>query len=131
MDYNEYNDDAPVDTGGDTRAHVKLGKMGRNVPNREKRKSFIHFRVSHDELDEFYLYAKSQRRSMSYLIRETLEKAYPEIFVNINRYVQGKSRKKPAPKPPKTHIMRSFDGSNVRVFDTPLGPPLDKPTEEQ
>ncbi len=114
MASNEYDNDEPSQ---DTRAHVKLGKMGRNVPEREKRKWTIHFRCSRDELDDFYLFSKDQRRTMSYLIRDALEKHYPEIFVNINRYVQGKARKKPGPKPTKVQFLRSFDGSDLKIID--------------
>lgn len=83
---------------------------------REMREVKLTFRVSQEEIDEFYRYARSHKSSMSYMIRHALVEVYPEIFKNANRYIRPP--RPPAPVQDRTVYEQSFvDGTTTISAD--------------
>lgn len=82
----------------------------------EMREIIMTFRVSRNEMNELYRYARARSATMSYMIREALIQAYPEIFTDANRYI--KKPRKPKPIQNKTTILTSYVDGNTKVVDT-------------
>jgi len=80
----------------------------------EMRDVVITFRTSRQEMNELYHQARSRTITMSYMIREALEKAYPEVFANANRHIKKPRKQKPIQ--PRTHIMHSFVDGTVNIL---------------
>lgn len=83
----------------------------------EMREIILSFRISRNEMNELYRYARARSATMSYMIREALVQTYPEIFLEANRYI--KKPKKPKPVQDKTTMLTSFVDGQVKVVDTP------------
>jgi hypothetical protein len=73
--------------------------MGRHRLDHEMRDQIMLFRVTRNEQNEFYQWARSHRMSMSYFIRAALEKSYPTIFKNPNRHIRKPRKQRPMPIP--------------------------------
>lgn len=83
----------------------------------EKRTCILYFRVSRRELDEIYRYSRSRKATMSYMIREALQQAYPEIFEEqLNRHIK-KPRQKPVAVESPTTILKSLADGRVTIVD--------------
>lgn len=80
------------------------------------RKMIITFRISRREMDELYRFARARSTTMSFMIREALVAAYPEIFATANRYI--KRPKRPKPLQEKTVLQKSLADGTIRVIDT-------------
>ena len=97
-------------------AHRQLkGRTRHTVDPKEMRNENITFRLSRYERDDFYLYARLHKVTMSFLLRKALEQCYPEVFCNANRYIREPKKKPKKGLPPRTRISRSFDGRSVSV----------------
>lgn len=81
----------------------------------EMRPIRMSFRMTKEEADDFYQFARSYKTTMSYLIRSALEELYPSIFGNSNRNIR-KPRKKQRKIPKKTHIMQSLANGTTTIL---------------
>lgn len=75
----------------------------------EMRNEITCFRISKEELNTLYQYARTKEATMSYMIRAALEKVYPDIFKSINRHIRKPRVRKVRPMPEKTVIASTFD----------------------
>ena len=81
----------------------------------EMRDRIMTFRVSIDEQNELYRYARARKATMSYMIREALCEKFPDIFKNLNRHIR-KPRKKLAPVEDRTQILHSLATGTISVL---------------
>lgn len=81
----------------------------------EMRPIRMSFRMTKEEADDFYQFARSYKTTMSYLIRAALEELYPSIFGGSNRNIR-KPRKKQRKIPKKTHIMQSLANGTTTIL---------------
>jgi predicted DNA-binding ribbon-helix-helix protein len=75
----------------------------------------LTFRLSRQEADDLYRYARARKCSMSYMIREALRERYPDMFANANRHIR-KPRKPSAIEPP-ARIMHSLATGKISYLD--------------
>lgn len=80
----------------------------------EMREMIMTFRISRAEMNELYRYARARGATMSYMIREALVAAYPEIFGEANRYIRKPRRPKPVQE--KTILQQSLVDGSIRVI---------------
>lgn len=85
----------------------------------EYRKMSMRIRVSMDEYNKLYRYAKSRKTTVAYLVREALKIAYPNVVSqDINRYI-----KSPIDKPldfgGPTQILHSYVDGTTQILDLP------------
>ena len=94
----------------DSRGHTG---GGRHRTAKEMRNQIMMFRVTRDEMNEFYQWARSQKMSMSYFIRKSLEDSYPGIFINANRHIRKPRR--PRAMPQRSLISTSLVNQQISV----------------
>lgn len=82
----------------------------------EMRDIILTFRVTRREMNELYQYARSRSATMSYMIRQAMMEAYPDIFLNMNRYIR--KPRKPKPIQDKTTVEHSLVDGSIKIVDT-------------
>jgi len=81
----------------------------------EMRNIVLTFRVSQRELNELYQFARSQRATMSYMVRQALVETYPDIFADANRYIR--KPRKPKRIQDKTLIQKSLVDDTITIVN--------------
>ena len=87
----------------------------------------VSFRVSRQEIDDLYRYARARRATMSYMIREALCQQYPDIFKSLNRHIR-KPKKNPLAIQERTQVLHSLATGIITVM--PPENPLNTPETE-
>jgi len=84
------------------------------------RNKIVLFKATYYEKNELFELARIQRVSASYLIRQALEKEFPEIFVNTNHNIKPPAKPNKQRKPrDKTVIATSLvDNKQTIILPT-------------
>lgn len=81
----------------------------------EMRDAILFLRVTRQEYDRLYRYARARKATMSYMTRSALEEKFPDIFAGTNRHIR--KPRKPVKVEPPTQILTSWVDGSVKVID--------------
>ncbi len=81
----------------------------------EMRDTILFLRVTRQEYDRLYRYARARKATMSYMVRAALEEKFPDIFVEANRYIR--KPRKPVEIETPTQILTSFVDGSVKIIN--------------
>ena len=81
----------------------------------EMRDTILYLRVTRQEYDRLYRYARARKATMSYMVRAALEEKFPDIFAEANRHIR--KPRKPVEVETPTQILTSWVDGSVKIND--------------